>query len=364
MKKIVLSTALAMVIGLAGCATGGGKLTTPIKNRAQDIDPAVMTKVYNEAPKAFDEGIKRLKSSQRYTFTELEKVDKKLYDLFLPLLTEAQKMYKERNLPKDILQNGPQWLLGDFSKLNITLAKSEKGRRFNGQYSPFDNILLVDYDESVDKNLLIFLLGHEIGHAISLHVSEDKTNEEKALKGAEDAAALALDVALNKLYAALDKSVAGKLDSAAKMLQGQIFTKEDVEKDEKIVSNRANSFVAKAAIAVNQTDKLKLMGIGLEIPVQTKLALKGLISNGMAQTEALDALKGGVKFVNTQVVVMGGHTKEQEKEADVIGLELAKRAGFDVLATACERFKGNKQAGIFDNHPSYDVRRENLGCPK
>lgn len=356
--------ATAVFTGCVGGSTSNSGLKVPVKNRTQDVNPKVMDSVNSEVSKQFDEGvIKKYKSSKRFSFGELKEKNRELHELMLPILQEARKMYKQRNLPKDILSKGPKWLIGDLDKLNITLAKGKKSNKFNGQYSPFDNILLVNYSKSVDKDLVRFLLAHEIAHAIGLHVSEDKTTEAKSLEGAEDATTLALDIALNAAYSKLGP-IANILDRNAKSFKGTFYTQKDIENEQKIAKNRENSLITKAAMVANQTDKLSALGIGLSIPVETKLALKGLMNNGLEQTEAINALKGGIKFANTQVVVMSGHTRDQEMEADAIALELTKRAGFDVKRAACKRFEGNKKTGIFDNHPSYDVRRANLGCSK
>ena len=122
--------------------------------------------------------------------------------------------------------------------------------------------------------------------------------------------------------------------------------------------------MAQAAIKAGKQDQLNKLGINLKIPLKTKMVLKYFVNSGLDAAGAIDALKGGVDFASANAIAITGHGKNQEMEADSIGLELNKRLGIDTKAAACKRFEGDKGAGIFDAHPSYKDRRDNLGCSK
>ena len=369
MKKTIINLSLvtAVAIGFSGCFGGGG-LEVPVTKRTQNVDAQVMkTDVKDGASKSFTEGLKQDKYKNQTTVSlkDLKNTNKDLYDLILPLAKEAQKMYTERALSEDITKAGAQWLVGDVETLNITLAST--GGSFNGRYSPFNDLLILNVENNNNKELAQFLVAHELAHAISLHVSEDKTNQAKMLAGAEDAANVGLDVALNKAYLNLlekDKKVALTIDEVAKELFTDFYSDKDLADEKKIVAARKDSFAAKAAIKAKQLDKLELLGIDLKIPLKTKMVLKHLVLSGLDATGALDALKGGVDFASANVLAISGHPKTQEMEADSIALELTKRAGLDTKSAACKRFAGEKDAGMFDSHPSYKDRRDNLGCDK
>jgi len=370
MKKqiIKLSLIASLAIGFTGCFSNSGNLQAPVTKRAQDVTPKAMQDVKANAHKSFEKKLEQPKYTHKVTMTlgQLKSKNRDLYNIIYPLAVEAKKMYAQRNLPADIKKNGPQWLTGDVNTLNITLAQTSS-KKFNGRYSPFNDLLILNYNNSIDKNKIRFLIGHEFGHAIALHVSEDKTQQLKMLQGASDAADLALDVSLNKLYIKLKKQqpqVAQMLDLSAKKAKGVLYTDKDIQMEKKIFEERKNSFAAKMAIKSGQKDKLEALGVNLEIPVETLLALKALIKDGLDTTGAINALKGGVNFASANVLAITQHPKKQELEADLISIELNKRAGYNVKSAACKLFSSKQEAGVFDAHPSHADRRKNLGCGK
>lgn len=369
MKKQILSVSIiaSLIVGLTGCTggSGGGNLSTPVKERKQNVDAKVMKNLDKNAGKEFDSKLSspKYKNVKTLSLGELKKHNLKLYNLIQPLALEAQKMYKQRALPEDILKNGAQWLIGDVNQLEITLAST--GKNFNGRFSPFNNLLILNYNNKTDDNLAKFLIAHEFAHAISLHVSEDETSKARVKEGAGDAAGLALDIALNEAYLKLNQTspqITKLLNGQAAKVLNVLFTKDDVLTEQTVLKNRASGMLAQLAVKAGQKDKLRLLGIGLEIPVETKLALKSLIKSGLDTTGALETLKGGVDFASANALAITGHPKEQEMEADSIALELTNRIGLNTLETACNRFAGNKEAGVFDAHPSYKDRRANLNC--
>ena len=240
MKKqiISLSLAAAVAVSFSGCF-GGGSLTTPVKKRNQDIDASVMLDVKGEASKSFDNGLTNEKYTnvEKVTLGELKDKNEKLYNLILPIAKEAQKMYKERALPDDITKNGAQWLIGDINTLNITMASTSKG--FNGRFSPFNDLLILNFEKNDNENLAKFLIAHEFAHAIALHVSEEKTMQKKLLDGASDAAGIALDIVLDKAYSdmkAKNAKTVKLIDSTVnENVFSMFFTDKDLANETKIV---------------------------------------------------------------------------------------------------------------------------------
>lgn len=368
MKKqiITLSLAAAVAIGFTGCF-GGGSLTTPVKERAQNVDATVMLDVKGKASKAFTKGLEQSKYTNKQTVSlgDLKASNEKLYNLILPIAQESMKMYKERALPEDILANSASWLTTDINTLNVTTVTTKSGK-FNGRFSPFNDLLLINYTDSVDENLAKFLVAHEFGHAVALHVSEEKTMQKQILDGAADAAGIATEVVLNEAYLKLqaeDKKITDLIDLAVnEKVYANFFDEKDLENEKKIVKARGEGFAAKAAIKAGKKEALTKMGIDLTIPLKTKMVLKYLVNQGLDATGAIDALKGGVDFASANAIAITGHGKDQEMEADSIALELNTRLGIDTKAAACKIFADDKEAGIFDAHPSYKDRRANLGC--
>ncbi|MEA2016825.1 MAG: hypothetical protein U9N59_00125 [Campylobacterota bacterium] len=367
MKKQIMtfSISAAIALGFTGCF-GGGNLTTPVKQRTQDVNPKAMMDVKENAHKAFEESISKPKYTSKITTTlgELKSSNQKLYNLIYPIAQEAKRMYKERALPKDITDNGAQWLIADLNSLNVTTANT--GKKFNGRFSPFNDLLILNYNDSIDENFAKFLIAHEFAHAIALHVSEEKTEQLAMLEGAEDIANVGLDIAINEAYLLIqskDKRITDLIDlTVDEVAYNNLFTKKDLANEKKVLEQRKDGFAAQAAITAGQKDQLNLLGIDLKVPLKTKMVLKHLINSGLEVTQALDVLKGGVDFASANVIAITGHSKDQEMEADSIALELNKRLNVDTLSVACNRFAGDKEAGMFDSHPSYKDRRINLGC--
>jgi len=366
MKKLVsLSIAGILAIGLSGCF-GGKEITTPVTKRQQEISVEALKDVNKNGPIYANKSLSQPKyfDKQVYTLGELKTKNKKLYDLIYPLAQEAQKMFKERNLPKDIQENAPKWLTKDVNQLKIILVKT-KSKRFGGRFTPPDILIIINYSDNIDKNLARFLIGHEFGHAIAMHKAEEKTARLAMLHGASNAAEVALDVSLNEAYKKLkDKNpkAAQILDEMAKRAKGTLYTQKDIEEEKKIIAQRKNSFAVQMAMKANQKDKLEKLGVNLEIPIETRVALKKLIKEGMSVTGAIETLKNGIDFTSVNVIALTQHPKKQELEADKISLELNQRLHYNVKEAACKRFAGKKEAGIFDAHPSYADRRANLGC--
>ena len=370
MKKMFINLSVATVVasGLSGCF-GGGNLTEPVTKRAQDINPKVMNEVRKNAPLDLEKRLKRKDKNgnpiytnmHTYTLGELKTKNRKLYNLIYPIAKEAQKFYTQRNLPADITKNGPQWLIGDVDNLKIIITKTNSGR-FGGRYSPYNDLLIFNYNDKVNKLLADFLIAHEFSHALALHATEDQTKYDEAQKGAGNAANVALDVALNEAYLKLDPKTKNLINTAAEKVFPMILTQKDIDAEKKILEKRENSFTVKMAKKAGQQDKLNKLGVNLQIPLKTKMVLKYLINYGLNTTGAINALKGGMNFATANVITIEGHPKTQELEADKIALFMLKDMGINPLPAVCKRFAGNKPAGLFDQHPSYPERRKNLGC--
>jgi hypothetical protein len=364
MKKQVinLSSVAVMALALSGCMGGG--LTVPVKERSQDVSAASMAKVAKNAPAGLKESLSSSKYSNTKTLSldKLQDSNKKLYDLILPIAQEAQKMYKQRELPEDIVSNGSKWLNGDINSLEVTLTETSSGK-LNGRYTPFNNLLVINYSDSADQKAIQFILAHEFAHALALHISEDRTAQDKALDGSEDAANLGLDIAINEAYKKLNKDIASAINlTVEKIVFKNLFTQEDLEDEKKIVKAREGGMMAQAAIATKQQDKLDKLGINLDVPLKTKMTMKYLISSGLDATGAIDALKGGLDFASANVMTISGHPKEQELEADSIALALSNNLNLGLKDSACKMFNSKKPAGVFDQHPSHADRKTNLGC--
>lgn len=369
MKKqiITLSIVAAISIGFTGCMGGGGELTVPVTKRAQDVDTKVMADIKANSTIELQEKLKQAKYSNTETSTlgELKDTNEELYSIIFPIAQEAKKMYAERALSEDITREGASWLAGDINTLKVTTTTT--GNAFSGRFYPFSDLVIFNAEKSSeDINLAKFIVAHEFAHAISLHVSEDKTAQLKMLDGAEDSSNIALDIAINEAYMKLqdqDKEITDLIDQkVSENVFANFFNEQDLKNEEMVVKARSEGFAAKAAIAANQEDKLNKLGINLAVPLKTKMVLKHLINSGLDASGAIDALKGGVDFASANANALTGHPKTQEMEADTIALELNKRLGNDTKAAACKRFANDKPAGIFDAHPSHNDRRENLNC--
>jgi len=357
---------------------GGGNLTTPVKKRAQDVDAKVMIEVAKDAPAEFAENLKiQDEETKEYVYNnvktqtlgELKASNEKLYNIIEPLAQEAKKMYVERELPEDIMKNSAKWLTEDVNTLNVTLAtvKNSKGeRKFNGRFSPMNDLLITNYSDSVDDLEAKFLIAHEFAHAIALHVSEEKTTQARILEGAGEVANVALEVAINEAYIRIPPVAQKIVNMAAEETFSNFFEEKDLETENKILKAREESFSAKALLTDRAKNKelLTKIGIDLDVPLKTKMVIKHLVKSGLDAAGAIDALKGGVNFASANAIAITGHPQEQEMEADSIALSMTKRIQVDPTQTVCKRFEGNKEAGLFDAHPSYADRRENLGCAK
>jgi len=212
MKKEIIIISSVVAVLLSGCFGGGGKLTVPVKERAQDVDAKVMPNIKVNAHKEFTSSLENAKYSNIKTASlgQLKTSNEELYNLILPIAEEAQKMYKERALPQDILTNGAEWLNGDITNLNVTTATTSG--KFNGRFSPYSDLLILNFEKRENDNSAKFLIAHEFAHALALHSSEDRTKMQQILDGSEDLTNLSQDILLNEAYVQLDSTISKNMD--------------------------------------------------------------------------------------------------------------------------------------------------------
>jgi hypothetical protein len=389
-NNIFLALSIA-TISFSGCSKS---IPVPVTERSQNVDPEIMKKVVSlKAGKNFDRDMKnsKYKSQKSVSLKELKTLNSNLYDLILPIAKEAQKLYKARNLPKEVYSNGSKWLLNDLEGLQVTLVETKSGK-FNGRYSPFNNLLIINYDKTkVDENLAKFLIAHEFAHALALHVSEVETTQEDTLNSMIDLGNISEDVLINGIYISVkQKDVKNSIDEKAEEIFAELFTKEDLEYEKKLMQKRKGHFsntaleksfakkqeeiekdknlskeIKAKKLKENEKNLLKaqnLIGVNLAIPIETKLVARYYLNSGLEKGEVLKMLKNGVDNATATIIAVSQHPKDQELEADLIALKITQNLGYDVKNSVCERFSGNKPAGLLDSHPSYSDRRENLGC--
>ena len=290
-KQVINISVATLVIGFTGCVGGSG-LSTPVKQRAQDVDPKVMSEVNQNAPKAFKENLKIknsktkeyvYKNQKDMSLRQLKDVDRKLYDLIIPLAKEAKKMYKERQLPEDIAIQGPQWLISDVETLNITLV-STASKRLNGRYSPYNDLLIINYNDSINPMKVQFLVAHEFAHAIALHSTEDATARLRIREGVGALANVATDVLINESYLFLQKNTNGLATTAIDEIVeatvfDSIFNEDDLKAEMEILKSREKGLIARTILKdINTTnDSFPNIGESLQIALSSNADNNGVL---------------------------------------------------------------------------------------
>ena len=369
LSKSAVVTASTLL--LSGCFGGSPEIKAPVTDREQSLNPAVMSKISNEygvgRAKDFDEKEKS-GEAQLIEKASLNKLvtAKELQELMKPLLVEASKIFKARGLPEEIVAAAPKFLQGDIDSLQITLYSrtNKHGKKnFNASYTPFNDIYIENLDLSTEagKNKAQFVLAHELGHAVALHVTEDETSIQEALDGGADLANLALDIAANELYASLNSTQKNVIDTSLVANSSRFnITTEDYSIDSKLMKLRKDSFAAKAAIASGETKAMNALGFGFEIPQKTRVVLKKLLKTGLDSAGITQMINNSAEAVMQSAMVVV-HSQDQELEADKIAQKILSNLKKPVQKTACTLFSSKKSAGFFDAHPSHEDRLSNLG---
>lgn len=259
-------------------------------------------------------------------------------------------------------------------KLQLLILEEPDTTAISARYYPFGRIVLLAdparFGEPAYANRIGFLIAHELAHGIAMHVEEQQTEVRAGRQLAEEAGRLAAEVALNEAYRLIKQKYPQYIptidEQAAAKFEELGYTTADLREDAKRMQERADSFAAKAAKAAGQADKLRLLGVDLEIPPKTKIVGYHYLKAGLDAAGVMDALRQGVDeaafFVSSMV-----HDKDMEFEADHIGFKIYTAAGFpaaDALAVLdAERVKQEKagfQPSIFDSHPPAAERLERL----
>ncbi|MDQ7067532.1 MAG: M48 family metalloprotease [Sulfurimonas sp.] len=372
MKKVLMQSTVLTVssIVLSGCMGGTPTVKAPVTDREQSLNPKVMNKIAIEYEEGASKGFAKREKSAKTVLIEkapLNKLTKAkdLEKLMAPLLAEASKIFKSRGLSKEIIAASPKFLQGNTSSLNITLYShtDKKGNKnFNASYTPFNDIYIQNLDLSTEagKSKAQFVLAHELGHAIALHVTEDETQVQELLDGGSDTANLALDITANEFYATLSPTAKKLLSTSTPLLSAKLnITQKDYDIDTKLMELRQDSFAAKIAIKSGDKTAMHAMGIGFEIPQKSRILIKTLLNSGLDASGISTMISNSTKVV-MQSAVLVVHSQDQELEADKIAQKILSNLKTPIKDTACALFHNEKPAGFFDAHPSHQDRLANL----
>jgi len=372
-KKAILLKGTVFTVSsiiMSGCFGGAPAVKAPVTDREQSLNPVVMKKITNKyekgASKSFTEKTKSGKTVliEKASLSKIKKA-KELKKLMMPLIAEASKIFKARGLSKEIMMAAPKFLQDDPESVQITLYSfSNKlgNKSFNASYTPFNDIYIQNLDLSTKegKARAQFVLAHELGHAVAMHVTEDETSVQEALDGGADIANLALDIATNELYGKLNDTQKKIVDKEAILLAPKLnIDKKDYDNDDKLETTRKESFSGKIALNSNNPKLMHIAGFGFEIPKTSRIVIKKMLFSGLDSSGIMDMINNSSEAV-MQSAILVVHSKEQELEADKIAQKILSNLKIPVKETACTLFHSKKQAGLFDAHPSHQDRLANL----
>lgn len=359
---------VATSILLSGCGGASTGVKAPVTEREQLINVKVMDSISSEygegKKKSFDESsekgsVKLVKSSS------LKDMGPELTELITPLIEEASKMFKARGLSEEVMAKAPVFLQGEPGTLKITLYtySNSKGKKtFNASYTPFNDIYIQNFDISTveNKDKARFIIAHELGHAVAMHITEDESNVQDILDGGSEIVNIGLDIATNEAYTSISPEQQKILDIAAiKISQWLGVTDEEMKTDSKILAEREDSFAVKALKSSGNTEQLNKLGVSLQIPAKTRLVMKALLKSGLDASSITDMMSDTAK-VALQSVVLVMHSQEQELEADKISQQILTSLNLPIDIATCTLFHSEKPAGYFDGHPSHPERLQNL----
>jgi hypothetical protein len=388
--RILSSGLLAIAISVSvGC--GGPRASVPVTARDQAMDASAAcledvakvsdtefgkTKAYRRlqvspaASKSFtqtgkpDPAFVKSRTVIESDFASLGGTNPELKKVIEPLLVQAAKIFATRKPPVTDSRYVCFTEAG-IGSTRILILEERDSSVFSARYYPFGRlVLLADptrFGDAGYANRVAFLIAHELGHGVAMHVEEQRTETRAAGEAVDAVAQLATEVAFNEGYRQLKQKNASAvqiIDRVAMELYPFLgLTPEDLANDAKIAAERGDSFAAKIARTAGQADKLRLIGVDLEIPARTKLVCMYLFKAGLSATGVMDALKGTVDETAFFVSSMA-HDQDMEFEADRIGFEIYKAAGFpaaDALAVLeAERVKqvaAGSKPSVFDSHP-------------
>lgn len=308
--------------------------------------------------------------------TELRGLDRTyphLAALFDQVLDPAVAVFSQRQVPDEIRSRYYPFLTsGGTDELRVLVLDTGNSGILSARYFPEGIIALLGVQDrkiAADPDYRAqvgFLIAHELGHAIAMHSLEDQTGANQAAGKMASFSNTQADVRIDKAYRQLDPLTAETVDKTSAELSTSLLTEEDIQRDREILQERKNSATAQWAGKLGLEDKLRMLGIGLTVPQQTRLVVKELIAQGLDPTEVFDLLRRGSADMALTVNLVA-HSKEQEFEADEIGGYLLRQAGISLTPVlgfmgdrAAREAEQQKRAPIIGGYPSFAERTVRL----
>lgn len=314
--------------------------------------------------------VKDEREAREVKLGNLKTEDQPLYDLISTIMLNSAEEFKIRSVPEETNNKFFKFLTENgFDNLGILLLNTAPDdKQTSARYFPEGKVALLGIQsarlaEPAYRAEVGFLVAHEMGHALGLHVLEDKTAASDTSGNISDATQIGLDVAVDSFYSKLDPSLAKLIDESALMLSGIFLQPDDLTNDDLVMKGRNESSAVALATKFGQSDKVRLLGAGLTVPSTTRVVVKKMMASGMETAQVLDVLKNGTDAA-AYMLNSASHSKDQEFEADQIGFHLARKAKLDQkdILTFLEGKAANEpnSGSLIGGHPAMQDRIKNL----
>lgn len=304
------------------------------------------------------------------------------------LLDEAGKAFAKRILSPETAAKYAFLSKGSKGGMKFLLLLDSERKTPTGRYFPLGKmVLLVNPDKIAAgaggqgfadpqyADRLLFVISHELGHAVAMHSEEQATAADEAGDATEAVGGGLSDAAIGTAYSTFGYDFgASSLVNAAAESQ---FTSLGLSETEFQKYAEKKHHVATAVLGMAAGTAMSYAGspvsVGTSSPLsdRTTFVIKKMTGMGLDGGDAIKLLASGVKDLNFSYTFVA-HSQRDEFEADRIGYALYKSAGrpaqepivfFQEMSVAEDAAKA-KSPTVFDAHPPAKDRAAKLQAVK